>query len=95
MAGGDHGKLELPGPAFRVLTPKWSRGIGPGDADYLDNFLPIVADAQACFGRVLVQIGEFGVLEVPADHRRLIIEVPIDPIRPAPGRAVRRRWSRP
>jgi isocitrate lyase len=32
---------------------QWSRGIGPGDADYIDYFLPIVADAEAGFGGVL------------------------------------------
>ena len=26
---------------------QWSRGIGPGDAEYIDYFLPIVADAEA------------------------------------------------
>ena len=30
-----------------------SRGIGPGDAEYIDYFLPIVADAEAGFGGVL------------------------------------------
>lgn len=32
---------------------QWSRGIGPGDAGYVDYFLPIVADAEAGFGGVL------------------------------------------
>ncbi len=32
---------------------QWSRDIGPGDADYVDYFLPIVADAEAGFGGVL------------------------------------------
>jgi len=32
---------------------QWSRGIGPGDADFIDYFLPIVADAEAGFGGVL------------------------------------------
>jgi isocitrate lyase len=32
---------------------QWSRGIGPGDAGYIDYFLPIVADAEAGFGGVL------------------------------------------
>lgn len=32
---------------------QWSRGVGPGDAGYLDYFLPIVADAEAGFGGVL------------------------------------------
>jgi isocitrate lyase len=32
---------------------QWSRGIGPGDAEYIDYFLPIVADAEAGFGGVL------------------------------------------
>ena len=32
---------------------QWSRGIGPGDKDYIDYFLPIVADAEAGFGGVL------------------------------------------
>jgi len=32
---------------------QWSRGIEPGDAGYIDYFLPIVADAEAGFGGVL------------------------------------------
>ncbi len=32
---------------------QWSRGIGPGDAGYVDFFLPVVADAEAGFGGVL------------------------------------------
>ncbi|WP_295389562.1 isocitrate lyase [uncultured Thiodictyon sp.] len=32
---------------------QWSRGMGPGDQDYIDYFLPIVADAEAGFGGVL------------------------------------------
>jgi isocitrate lyase len=32
---------------------QWSRGIGPGDEEYIDYFLPIVADAEAGFGGVL------------------------------------------
>jgi isocitrate lyase len=32
---------------------QWSRGIEEGDADYVDYFLPIVADAEAGFGGVL------------------------------------------
>ena len=32
---------------------QWSRGIGPGDKDFMDYFLPIVADAEAGFGGVL------------------------------------------
>ncbi|RPE65094.1 isocitrate lyase [Tibeticola sediminis] len=32
---------------------QWGRGIGPGDKDYIDYFLPIVADAEAGFGGVL------------------------------------------
>ncbi len=32
---------------------QWSRDIGPGDTDYVDYFLPIVADAEAGFGGVL------------------------------------------
>jgi len=32
---------------------QWARGIEPGDAAYLDYFLPIVADAEAGFGGVL------------------------------------------
>ena len=32
---------------------QWSRGIGPGTKDYVDFFLPIVADAEAGFGGVL------------------------------------------
>jgi len=32
---------------------QWSRGVGPGDAGYVDYFLPIVADAEAGFGGVL------------------------------------------
>ena len=32
---------------------QWSRGINPGDDDYIDYFLPIVADAEAGFGGVL------------------------------------------
>jgi isocitrate lyase len=32
---------------------QWSRGIGPGDDEYIDYFLPIVADAEAGFGGVL------------------------------------------
>jgi isocitrate lyase len=32
---------------------QWSRDIGPGHDDYLDYFLPIVADAEAGFGGVL------------------------------------------
>ncbi len=32
---------------------QWSKGIEPGDAGYIDHFLPIVADAEAGFGGVL------------------------------------------
>ncbi len=32
---------------------QWSRGIEPGDAGYIDYFLPILADAEAGFGGVL------------------------------------------
>ena len=32
---------------------QWSREINPGDADFIDYFLPIVADAEAGFGGVL------------------------------------------
>jgi isocitrate lyase len=32
---------------------QWSRGIEPGSKDYVDYFLPIVADAEAGFGGVL------------------------------------------
>ena len=32
---------------------QWSKGVGPGDAGYLDYFAPIVADAEAGFGGVL------------------------------------------
>ncbi len=32
---------------------QWSRDIGPGDEEYIDYFLPIVADAEAGFGGVL------------------------------------------
>jgi isocitrate lyase len=32
---------------------QWSRGVGPGDAGYIDYFLPVVADAEAGFGGVL------------------------------------------
>jgi len=32
---------------------QWSRGMNPGDKDYIDFFLPIVADAEAGFGGVL------------------------------------------
>ncbi len=32
---------------------QWSRDIDPGDAEYIDHFLPIVADAEAGFGGVL------------------------------------------
>ena len=32
---------------------QWARGIEPGDPDYIDYFLPIVADAEAGFGGVL------------------------------------------
>jgi isocitrate lyase len=32
---------------------QWSKGINPGDAGYIDNFAPIVADAEAGFGGVL------------------------------------------
>ncbi|UCC55207.1 MAG: isocitrate lyase [Gammaproteobacteria bacterium] len=32
---------------------QWSRAIEPGDKDYIDYFLPIVADAEAGFGGVL------------------------------------------
>lgn len=32
---------------------QWSKGINPGDAEYIDYFLPIVADAEAGFGGVL------------------------------------------
>jgi isocitrate lyase len=32
---------------------QWSRGIGPGDEEYIDYFLPVVADAEAGFGGVL------------------------------------------
>lgn len=32
---------------------QWGRGINPGDAEYIDFFLPILADAEAGFGGVL------------------------------------------
>ena len=32
---------------------QWMEGVGPGDADYIDYMLPIVADAEAGFGGVL------------------------------------------
>jgi isocitrate lyase len=32
---------------------QWSRGISPGDKEFIDYFLPIVADAEAGFGGVL------------------------------------------
>ena len=32
---------------------QWGRGVGPGDKDFIDYFLPIVADAEAGFGGVL------------------------------------------
>ncbi|MCG6890506.1 MAG: isocitrate lyase [Gammaproteobacteria bacterium] len=32
---------------------QWSRGVNPGDANFVDYFLPIVADAEAGFGGVL------------------------------------------
>lgn len=32
---------------------QWSRGVGPGDEEFIDYFLPIVADAEAGFGGVL------------------------------------------
>ena len=32
---------------------QWSEGKNPGDADYIDYFAPIVADAEAGFGGVL------------------------------------------
>jgi isocitrate lyase len=32
---------------------QWSKGVGPGDAGYMDYFAPIVADAEAGFGGVL------------------------------------------
>ena len=32
---------------------QWSKDIDPGDAEYIDHFLPIVADAEAGFGGVL------------------------------------------
>ena len=32
---------------------QWGRGVNPGDAEYVDYFLPIVADAEAGFGGVL------------------------------------------
>lgn len=32
---------------------QWQKGIGPGDAGYIDYFAPIVADAEAGFGGVL------------------------------------------
>jgi isocitrate lyase len=32
---------------------QWARGVNPGDEDYIDYFLPIVADAEAGFGGVL------------------------------------------
>ncbi|TAN10586.1 MAG: isocitrate lyase [Burkholderiaceae bacterium] len=32
---------------------QWARGVGPGDKEFIDYFLPIVADAEAGFGGVL------------------------------------------
>ncbi len=32
---------------------QWQKGVGPGDAGYIDYFAPIVADAEAGFGGVL------------------------------------------
>lgn len=32
---------------------QWSKGVGPGDAGYIDYFAPVVADAEAGFGGVL------------------------------------------
>ena len=43
-----------PGYTFkRADEIQWSRGIEAGDEGYVDNFLPIVADAEAGFGGVL------------------------------------------
>jgi len=40
--------------AFRRADEiQWSRGINPGDDNYTDYFIPIVADAEAGFGGVL------------------------------------------
>ena len=49
---------------------QWSRGIGPGDKEFIDYFLPIVADAEAGFGgplnafelmKALIEAGAAGV----------------------------------
>ncbi|MFA6314035.1 MAG: isocitrate lyase [Sterolibacterium sp.] len=32
---------------------QWSKGVNPGDKDYIDYFAPVVADAEAGFGGVL------------------------------------------
>ncbi|MCK9516490.1 MAG: isocitrate lyase [Ottowia sp.] len=40
--------------AFRRADEiQWGRGVGPGDDEFIDYFLPIVADAEAGFGGVL------------------------------------------
>lgn len=35
---------------------QWGRGINPGDKEFIDYFLPIVADAEAGFGGVLKRV---------------------------------------
>ena len=37
----------------RADEVQWARDINPGDAEFVDHFLPIVADAEAGFGGVL------------------------------------------
>ena len=37
----------------RADEVQWGRGVNPGDEEYVDYFLPIVADAEAGFGGVL------------------------------------------
>jgi isocitrate lyase len=47
------------GPSHQQHLPRradeiqWGRGINPGDKEFIDYFLPIVADAEAGFGGVL------------------------------------------
>ena len=40
-------------PSSAPTQIQWGRGINPGDKEFIDCFLPIVADAEAGFGGVL------------------------------------------
>ena len=50
--GAHHGR-RINNTFKRADEIQWGRGINPGDKEFIDYFLPIVADAEAGFGGVL------------------------------------------